>query len=223
MYLLGQVLSFSLLSMGVEPLHGTVVVVEGGAVAFVGDCGYGKSTLAAAMLAKGFPVLTDDLIAVSDTATGCVVHPGVPRIKLFPSVARRVLPRKSHGTPMNHRTSKLVLRLGSREAARQPVPLRAIYVLSPPRARGRNRLERPRIRPLAGRDAFLEVAAAAFNLLVLREERLAGQFRFATDLANNIPIRRLTYPRNLSQLPVVCDAILGDLARIEAQRIATAQ
>lgn len=54
-YLLGQVLSFSLLAFGEEPLHGTVVVVDGEAIGFLGDCGYGKSTLGAAFLRLGFP------------------------------------------------------------------------------------------------------------------------------------------------------------------------
>src|SRR6266851_9090486 len=42
-YLAGQVLSFALVKQGIEPLHATVVVVDGMAVALCGDCGYGKS------------------------------------------------------------------------------------------------------------------------------------------------------------------------------------
>ena len=221
-YLLGQVLSFSLLSMGIESLHGTVVVVDSGAVAFVGDCGYGKSTLGAAMLARGFPILTDDLIALRQTAGQCEVQPGVPRIKLFPRVARRVFPRPGRGTRMNRGTRKLVLPLDEPDTASQPVPLRAIYVLSPPRRRKAPRT-RLRVQPLAGRDAFLEVVRAAFNLLVQRGERLAGQFRFATDLAASVPVRRLTYPRTLSRLPSVCDAVLKDFRGLAVQGTATAQ
>jgi hypothetical protein len=103
-YLLGQVLSFSLLSLGTEPLHGTTVVVGGGAVALLGDCGYGKSTLGAALLARGFPILTDDLVALEKSDIGWMVQPGIPRIKLFPAVARRLLGSDQGGTPMNRRT-----------------------------------------------------------------------------------------------------------------------
>ena len=38
-YLLGQVLSYALLKRGTDPLHGTTVVVDGEAIAFLGDCG----------------------------------------------------------------------------------------------------------------------------------------------------------------------------------------
>ena len=116
---------------------------------------------------------------------------------------------------MNPRTPKLVLPLEQHEAVGSPVPLKAIYVLSPPRARS-NRLARPRVRPLGGREAFLEVVRSTFNLLVLREERLAGQFRFARNITATVPIRQLAYPRDLSQLPEVCNVVLGDLAKLDA-------
>lgn len=211
-YLLGQILSFSLLARGVESLHGTVVLVDGEAVAFLGDCGYGKSTLGAAMLARRFPVLTDDLVVLEERDGAWTVHPGMPRIKLFPAVARALLGSDAGGTPMNPGTSKLVFRLGAEQAARRPVPLKALYVLSEPSAPGTRGPAGVRIEALSGRDAFLEVIRAAFNLLVLDPRRMANQFAFATRLAGSVPLRRLTYPRRLSALPAVCDALLADLA-----------
>jgi hypothetical protein len=212
-YLLGQVLSFSLLSLGVEPLHGTTIVSGGQAVGLLGDCGYGKSTLGAALLARGLPILTDDLIALRQTDSGWMVQPGVPRIKLFPSVARRLLGSTVRGTPMNRGTSKLVLPLGVGEAAGRAVPLKALYVLSPPgtcRKVGRPAAE---IERLAGPAALLEVLRAAFNLLVLESSRIATQFSFASRLVAEVPVRRLTYDRDWSRLSAVCDALLSDLDR----------
>jgi hypothetical protein len=207
--LLGQVISFSLLAFGLEPLHGTAVVVEGGAVVFLGNCGYGKSTLGAAFLARGFPVLTDDLVVLQEGEEGWSVHRGIPRIKLFPAMARRVFRSQSTGTPMNDGTSKLVLPLKGPQVAGETVPLRAFYVLSDPKPR-----ERPlhvRIGALSGGEAFLELLRAAFNLIVIDRERLATQFAIATRLAGSLPVRRLTYPRKLSALSGVCDAVLADL------------
>jgi hypothetical protein len=211
-YLLGQVLSFSLLSFGVEPLHGTTVVSSGKAVGLLGDCGFGKSTLGAALLARGLPILTDDLIALHPTHTGWMVQPGVPRIKLFPSVARRLLGSTVQGTPMNRGTSKLVLPLGVGETSGRAVPLAALYVLSAPGTR-RVRQGCVEIERLAGREAFLEVIRAAFNLLVLESPRVATQFSFARQLIGDVPIRRLTYSRDWSNLSAVCDAVLSDLDR----------
>lgn len=212
-YLLGQVLSFSLLARGIEPLHGTVAVINGGAVAFLGDCGSGKSTLGAALLARGFPILTDDVIALVRRGRSWAVHPGIPRLKLFPSVARRLLGCGNPGRArMNPGTSKLVLPLLEGQTTSRPVPLKAVYVLCGPRRRGVRGSGSPRITRLSGPQAFLEVVRAAFNLLVLERDRLAGQFAFAASLAAGVPIRRLTYARRLSTLPAVCDAVLADLA-----------
>ena len=46
-YLVSQALSFALLKQGIEPLHATVVMIGEQAIAFLGDCGYGKSSLGA--------------------------------------------------------------------------------------------------------------------------------------------------------------------------------
>jgi hypothetical protein len=212
-YLLGQVLSFSLLSLGVEALHGTVVVVDGAAIAFLGDCGYGKSTLGAAFVARGVPMLTDDLIVAEEGDTGWAVHPGIPRIKLFPSVARRLLGKHLGGTPLNDGTSKLVLPLKEGQVVRRITPLTAIYVLSDPE-RGKSRGSTlPKIERLSGREAFFEIVRAAFNPVVVERPRLTNHFRFATRLLTTARICRLTYSRRFSSLPAVCDAVLSDVSR----------
>jgi hypothetical protein len=208
-YLLGQVLSFSLLAFGVEPLHGTVVVVDGEAVAFLGDCGHGKSTLGAALLARGFPILTDDLVVVSQTDAGFAVQAGIPRIKLFPQVSREVLGTPCVGERMNPDTEKIVLPLRGPRAYRRPAPLRALYVLSDPALPG-NRIE---ITPLSGAEAMLETVRNTFNTNVTDSARLARQFRFARDLVGTVPVKRLRYPRSLAALPDVCSALLADLGR----------
>ena len=209
-YLLGQVLSFVLLAFHIESLHGSIVIVDGQAIAFVGDCGEGKSTLAAAFVARGYPMLTDDLIVAEERERRWVVHPGIPRVKLFPSVARRVLPKQRGSAPMHNQTAKLVLPLAPSQAADRIVPLKAIYVLSRP-GRGAARLA-PRVEPLAGITAFREITRAAFNLVIVERPRLASHFRFATRLAARVPVRRLTYARHLATLPDVCDAVLADLS-----------
>jgi hypothetical protein len=209
-YLLGQVLSFSLLKLGIEPLHGTAVVVGRQAVAFVGSCGSGKSTIGAAMLARGHPILTDDLVVLRERRGRWMAHPGIPRLKLVPSVARRLLERVPRGTRLNPGTAKLILPLGSRQACARIVPLGAVYVLSS--AGRRRRAGGVRITPLAGHHAVIEVIRAAFNLLDLDRDRLAAHFDFAGRVAGAVPVRRLTYPRRLSSLAAVCDRVVADLA-----------
>jgi len=208
-YLLGQVLSFSLLSFGSEPLHCTAVVIDGEAVGFLGDCGYGKSTIGAAFVSRGFPLLTDDVLALDARGRTWLAHAGPPRLKLFPSVAHKMLARTSEAR-LNPGTSKLVVTLSRAEACNRPVRLRTLYVLADPRRNTEKGSARITITPLRGEDAFLEVLRAAFNLIRVDRARLANHFAIASKLAGDIPIRRLAFPRGIRRLGGVCDAVIAD-------------
>lgn len=212
-YLLGQVLSFCLLSRGYEPLHATAVVIDGEAVAFLGDCGYGKSTLGAAFVARGIPVLTDDVLALEMRGGRWMAHAGPPRLKLFPSVARRVLAREA-GSRLHTRTSKLILSLAGAQANDHAVPLRALYMLPDPAKRSGRPQARITVVPVEGQKAFLALVRSAFNLIQVDRARLANQFDVATRLVRDVPIRRLTYRRRLSFLNTVCDAVIADVATL---------
>jgi hypothetical protein len=207
-YLLGQVLSFALIKMRIEPLHATALVVDGKAVVLLGDCGYGKSTLGAAFLRAGARLLTDDLLVVRAEANGYVAFPGPPRIKLFPDVARTVLGDVS-GTPMNPATSKLVIPLGPGQSSPTSRAVRAVYVLRPPASRSVS--QSIRIRTLRPRQALLKLIGNTFNTVIRDRERLARQFFQATRLAAAVPVKSLSYPKQLSSLPLVVEAVCADL------------
>lgn len=210
-YLLSQVLSFALLKRGIEPLHSTAVVVDGKAVGFVGDCGYGKSSLGAAFLQAGYPLLTDDLLVVKEEDRGFYAYPGPPRIKLFPEIAKSLLGEHIEGTPMNNLTPKLIIPLTRRRSHHAAAPLKALYVLTRPGAG--SRCERVTVRRLSQRRAFLELLKNTFNPVIIERERLMRQFSLATLVASKVPIKLLSYPRTLSSLPSVREAILSDLRR----------
>ena len=205
-YLLSQVLSFCLLARGQEPLHASVVEVPGGAIGFLGGPGGGKSSLSAAFVGAGHRLVTDDLLALAPHGGGYRVHLGVPRIKLYPRVAREVLGiRDGAGSRMNPHTVKLIMRLPRSQAAQRAPRLTALYVL----ARG----SAIRVCRLTRGDALLAIVRASFNTVHVDRRRLARQFAFAARLAQAVPVRRLSYPRRLSLLPRVRAAILADLRR----------
>lgn len=210
-YLLAQVLGFSLLKQGREPLHATTVAVDGKAVAFLGDCGYGKSTLAAEFLRAGGRLLTDDVLVVKRSGKKLLAFPGPARLKLFPHVAKGVLGTRVNGVPMNPLTAKIILPLGADQAQSGPAPLRAMYVIAPEwKGRPRSRIS---IRAISQKNAALELLRNTFNTMVVEPERLERQLQHAARVAAAVPIRRLSYPRKLSALPAVRERILADLSR----------
>jgi len=208
---LGPSLSFALINLGVEPLHSTTVVIDDGAVALMGDCGYGKSSLGAAFLKRGHRLLTDDLLVVRAEGSSFVAYPGAPRVKLFPELAREVLGEEVEGLRLPALTPKMIIPLDGAQASHTVTPLKAIYVLSPPSRRARARSVR--IRRLSQRQAFLELVRNTFNMAVTDPARLQRQFLQATQLAAAIPVKVLSYPRVLDMLPVARDAIVADLNR----------
>lgn len=210
-YLLSQVLSFALLRRGIEPLHATTVTVDGDAIAFLGDCGYGKSTLGAAFLQAGQRLLTDDQLVLEGKGDQVLAYPGPPRIKLFPETARTLLGEGAGGVPMNHLTPKLVIPLDRRRWCTDPTPLGAIYVIRPPAPGSRS--ERVTIRPLSARAAFVELLRNTFNPVVMEPERLRRQFHLAARLARAVPVKSLSFPRSLACIPAVRAAIGSDLER----------
>jgi hypothetical protein len=60
----------------------------------------------------------------------------------------------------------------------------------------------------------VEVIRSAFNLIQVDRTRLENQFATATRLANEVPVRRLAYPRRLSSLNAVCEAVVADAAAL---------
>jgi hypothetical protein len=207
-YLLGRSISFALVKLGIEPLHATAVVVDGEAIAFLGDSGYGKSSLAAGFVAAGYSILTDDLLVLRKLSQGFLAYPGPPRVKLFPQMARMVLGSSVDGTPMNTLTRKLILPLNESSTCTDPVPLGAMYSLAPPHSvHSRTKIAFEHLSPMA---AFLELVKNTFNYQVLDESRLQRHFAHLQDVAAGTSIRHLKHPRVLTLLPEVVLAILDD-------------
>jgi len=83
-FLLGTVFGALCHQRGITPLHGSAVDVTDGCVAFVGETGAGKSTLAATLAARGHQVIADDVCFLRIIATGDVqAWPGISRIRLW--------------------------------------------------------------------------------------------------------------------------------------------
>ena len=186
-YLFGQVLSFVLIKQGIEPVHGTAVVVDGKAVAIVGDCSYGKSTLAAAFMNAGFPLLTDDLLVTSVVDGRVIAHPGPPRIKLLPESAGTMPGEGVSGARMNPYTSKFIVPLEGDLSFRRSAPLAAVYVLSDPSIEQNV----SSIGTLSAHEGCIELLRNTFNSKVMGPQRNAQLLTLFSDLARRVPFGHL--------------------------------
>ena len=86
-YLLGPVLGFVLRLRGITCLHASAVAVGDRAIALMGPANAGKSTTAAGFSRMGFPVLADDIVALSEPDEILRVQPAYPQLRLWPESA----------------------------------------------------------------------------------------------------------------------------------------
>jgi len=217
-YLLGQALSFALVMSGFEPLHATVVVVENEGIGFLGESGFGKSSLAACFVGAGYRILTDDLLLVQESAGRVLAYPGPPRIKLYPKHARKVFADAANGIRMNPETEKLIMPLDHNHSCRIPVPIKAIYTLASPREVFRKQATHFDL--LSSREGFVALLKNTFNRRILDKDRLQRQLAETARLANALRIQKISYPRVLRQLPSVRDAILSNLDSLRSKAVA---
>jgi hypothetical protein len=209
-YLVGSILSYALLARGLESLHGTAVVVDGHAIAFLGDSGHGKSSLASSFIQAGYPLLTDDFLVLAEDGGHFLAYPGFPRLKLYPGLMRHMRMQRRRARPMNVFTRKLAVPLLRGEFVLQPVPMAAIYVLSPPGRRVRAKVS---IRRFSARPALMALLRNIFNARVTHRERLKQHLLFNARVVSRLPVKSLSYPRRLSLLPQVRETILKDVSR----------
>jgi hypothetical protein len=210
-FLFGQALSFALVQQGIEPLHAAVVQVEDVAVAFLGDCTFGKSTLLAAFLQAGHRVLTDDLLVVGRRQGVPVALPGSGRIKLMPDSASAFFGDPAQGRQLNPRTTKRSFPIERSRVQHGGLPLRHVFALQTPEERnGATSIE---ILPLSRAAMVQELLKNSFNIENLDRARLVRQFSFVTQLVSDLDVSRLRYPAGLHQLPAVRNRILEHVRR----------
>jgi hypothetical protein len=209
-YLVGPVIGLTLRLRGFTCLHASAVEIGGAAVAILGPAHFGKSTTAAAFARLGFPVLSDDIVALDERGGSLLVRPGYPRLCLWPESVSALygsgdaLPRITASWDKRY----LDLRHNGYRFHDRPAPLAAIYELSA-------RSDTPGA-------PFLEDAPAARNLLsliantystyLLDTAMRAHDLDFYSRVLEKVRMRRVTASADPDDLPRLCRLIERDAA-----------
>lgn len=127
LFLLGSVLGLVCHQRALLPLHASSVVIDGGAVAFCGHSGMGKSTLALRFARRGHAVVSDD-VCVLDSGAPARVRPSFPRLKLWRDTIEDAA-LSADGLERNRRGQEKFHFLEPEAGVRDPLPLRAIFLL----------------------------------------------------------------------------------------------
>jgi hypothetical protein len=182
-------------------IHANAVSLEKFAVAFVGYSGMGKSTLSAYCASRGAGFITDDVLVVD--AKG-LVHPGNPRLKLYPHTG------ESLGLDASEETDYKILyepeQLGAK-LHEQPVPLGIIYLLA---ESSDNRIYSEQLSPSQAVFDLLTHSYYASDLIPSNPKLLDAY----TCLVMQASVRKLFYPRDFTMLPQVYDFLLEEIHQL---------
>jgi hypothetical protein len=179
-------------------LHASAVRVNGRAVLFCGSSGMGKSTLAAALAQRGYPLMTDDVCAVTVKADGTpTVQSDGRQLKLWAQAIERLGLADRRGVRVRNQLDKYYVESG--ESCADALPLGAVYALRearPPHAPG---IERPNVV-----DAALILRRNAYRPLVVRRlDQKVNYFHAAGAIANRAGIFHLTREIGFERMPDV--------------------
>ena len=179
---------------GLFVLHASVVEVNGQGIAFMGDHGVGKSTIAGACLDGGLRIVTDDIAAIDLSGSVPLVHPGAPQLKLYPIVATTLRSQPDALVPLKAGNDKLGWRKPS-GWANTPVPLARVYDLVPSRTSKVHRLEGQK-----ALIALLRNSCGGELGLVHNRDTATLHFNQCADIMRKIPISALSVKRELESL-----------------------
>jgi len=210
-YLFGPVMGFLLRLRGTVCLHASAVAVGDHAIALVGTAGAGKSTTAAGFACAGYPVISDDVVALEDHGERFLVQPGYPRVNLWPDSVRGLFGSEDALPRITPTWDKRYLPLGQNghHFASKPLPLAAVYILD-----SRDpALTAPVMEDVSGKEAFMALVANSYVNYLLDQTMRHTEFDVLGRVVAEIPIRRVRSPDEPSAIFGLCEAIAADARR----------
>ncbi len=197
-----QLVPLALSRQGRPTFHASVVTVPGGAVAFLGRTGMGKSTLAASFALNESAFLTDDALLVEEIDNGCLALPSHASLRLWQDSARILVGESGLLAERISYSSKARLLAGDALAfSNESQRLLAAFLLE------RNGSSEVAIRSLTGSERHMAWLGNSFLLDIEDSELLARHFDWTHRIAAIVPTFALDYPRDYGMLTEVRDAV----------------
>jgi hypothetical protein len=213
-YLLGPILGFVLRLRGVVCLHASAVAVGAQAIAMLGPAGSGKSTTAAVLARLGYPVLSDDIVALTGRGDATLAQPAYPGLWLWPESVSALydspdaLPRITPGWDKRY----LDLTQNGFKFQPQPLPLAAIYILGErnPGSAG------PFVEAVPAQAGLLSLVKNTYANLLLDKTQRAQEFELLSQVAASVPLRWVHPQPDPAHVSRIGEVILEDFQTLSS-------
>jgi hypothetical protein len=201
LFILGPVLAVLLHQRGHLLLHASAVAVADEAVLFLGDTGWGKSTMAAALYARGYSLITDDVAALKANERCPMLVPGFPQLKLWPEALVSLGEDPETLSRCNPHFEKRA-RPVTQDFSLESIPIKRIYVL--------DKGDTPKILPLGPQEALGELIRHTYGGLDVGS---SSHFLRCASIVNQVVMCSLRRKKSLLQLSNLVRFIEDDLAQ----------
>ena len=210
-FLADQILPRVLASEGQFILHSGAVRMGDGAILLMGPSGRGKSTLVTSFDRAGLSLMGDDAMTISWSNGQAGAKPVYPSLRLLPDSIEALLPDTVTTTSVAYYTAKrrVTVPVADTNGA-TPLPIQAIFLIAEPIENGKVGL-----RSLTIAEACMALVESSFALDPTDVIQARGRLADASELARNVPMFEIRYPRDYAQLPEVRAAILAQVAALE--------
>jgi hypothetical protein len=198
---------------GILALHAAASVINGQAVAFLSSNKGGKTSLAAALMQQGYPLLTDDILLVEEQNGRMVGRSGYPQMRLWPEQAALLFRNEQEFSAVHPDLDKRRVPIdfekpGLFQSGR--FPLVRCYI--PDRYEPEDNRTVITITPISAIESVLTLAGYSFlywlvDTIGLQPSRL----KTFSQVVQTVTVSRLTYPNGVEHLADVCQAVVSDL------------
>ena len=188
LFLLHSALGAALFQRKYLLLHASAIAAPQGAVVFLGHSGAGKSALAAAFYQQGYPVLADDICAITLDPQGMpFVLPGFPTIYVWADVLKMLAQDPDQHQRARPGLEKFALPVRERFSY-QPLPVAVFYFLI------QHNQADFQLEPVQGhRKLFILQNFTFLDFLIDAFDLRSDYFRTSTQVSRQAPMYLLNY------------------------------
>ncbi|MCP4177334.1 MAG: hypothetical protein GY756_06175 [bacterium] len=206
-FLYGTCMGASLYQRGIIPLHGSAVLTEKGVVLFLGVAGAGKSTTAAALMQRGYSIISDDISAVRLIGKNAELIPSNTDLKLWKRSLDMLNKTQEGLIPVRNKLEKYYLPLKT-EYANKSYPVHKIYILD---THNEEFIEFSE--PLKGKEKFNRIKNHAYRKKFIKGlNRHKEYFSTMMYLLTKAEVKTVTRPKS-GYLKELIDIIEEDMLR----------
>jgi len=204
--LIDQVLPRVLSEMGALVTHASCCKIADHCALFIGDSGWGKSTLVSLLQDCGHLPLSDDCVRLDNIAERVLATSTYPSLRLFTDSIEHVGIVSSALTSVAAYTGKRRISMPDQHPP-EAVAVRAIYLLNNPQQPAST----IRITPVSPAHACMALVGQGFRLDLTARHRNISFLQQAAEVARKVPAFTLSYPREYTQTNTLIAQLLQHL------------